>query len=395
MLTVNTIIADKQSLFCEGLKSILNQHPAYQFNFIAEVDQSDQVTSLVSTQDVDILILDLDLTGIDGLALIPSIKSISSEVKIVVLTTYRNYKFVKEAMKGGADAYLLKSSSIADMHAAINSVFADKTYLGPDVNITPPSGFKINSEANSKFEDRFLIRRKLHMRMVTNTYKTLRNIPTMTFMFIVGLFASNAAVGQCPMVCNNLIQVSVDSDCSATITPDMVLEGVDEQIADMSCEFLIVLYDEDGVEFDRSMATAVNSMMDFTYEYPSVGNAYVGQTIEIGIWADNVIDAMVDVNTANNCWSNAAIEDKIPNALACPSVPIEIPCYEELTAAEIMAAATRQSFNVSGLALPIGSSVAIMVPVANSAAEYEQYHFARRKYCCNNTDAYDGLCNLQ
>ena len=164
MLTVNTIIADKQSLFCEGLKSILNQHPAYQFNFIAEVDQSDQVTSLVSTQDVDILILDLDLTGIDGLALIPSIKSISSEVKIVVLTTYRNYKFVKEAMKGGADAYLLKSSSIADMHAAINSVFADKTYLGPDVNITPPSGFKINSEANSKFEDRFLIRRKLTKR---------------------------------------------------------------------------------------------------------------------------------------------------------------------------------------------------------------------------------------
>lgn len=164
MLTVNTIIADKQSLFSEGLKSIISQHPTYNFNIIAEVNHSDQAIALLSTKEIDLLILDLDLTGIDGLELIPKAISIAKEVKIIVLTNYSSYKFVKDAMKGGADAYLLKSHSSADLFAAINAVFSDKTYLGPDVNITPPSGFKINSQAKSKFEDRFLIRRKLTKR---------------------------------------------------------------------------------------------------------------------------------------------------------------------------------------------------------------------------------------
>lgn len=161
MLTVNTILADKQSLFCEGLKIILNQHPTYKFDILSEVNNSDKVTSLVSTQKVDMLILDLDLTGLDGLELIPNIRSISKDLKIIVLTNYTKHKFVKEAMKGGADAYLLKSHGKTELFEAINSVLAEKTYLGPDVNVTPPNRLKIGTKSNPKFEDRFLIRRKL------------------------------------------------------------------------------------------------------------------------------------------------------------------------------------------------------------------------------------------
>jgi len=157
-------MADKQSLFCEGMKSILSKHPTYKFSIVSEVSNSDQVISIVSTQDIDLIVMDLNLTGIDGLELIPKIRSFNKEVKIIVLTAYTDYKIVKDAMKGGADAYLLKTHTRSDLFTAINTVMKDKTYLGPDVNISPPNGFKINSKAKSKFEDRFLIKRKLTKR---------------------------------------------------------------------------------------------------------------------------------------------------------------------------------------------------------------------------------------
>ncbi len=157
-------MADKQQLFCEGMKSILSQHPTYNFSIVSEVTSSDQVISIVSTQEIDLIVMDLNLTGIDGLELIPKIREFNKEVKIIVLTAYTDYSIVKDAMKGGADAYLLKRHKMTDLFTAINTVMKDKTYLGPDVNITPPNGFKINSKAKTKFEDRFLIKRKLTKR---------------------------------------------------------------------------------------------------------------------------------------------------------------------------------------------------------------------------------------
>jgi len=157
-------MADKQSLFCEGIKSILSQHPTYKFSITSEVSHSDQVITIATTQDIDLIVMDINLTGIDGLELIPKIRAVNQDVKIIVLTAYSDYKIVRDAMKGGADAYLLKTINKTDMFAAINTVMKDKTYLGPDVNITPPNGFKINSKAKLKFEDRFLIKRKLTKR---------------------------------------------------------------------------------------------------------------------------------------------------------------------------------------------------------------------------------------
>jgi|GEM_PF-670197 len=212
------------------------------------------------------------------------------------------------------------------------------------------------------------------MRMVNYTYKTLQNLSLRAQLLMIGLFAfSFTGFGQdCPMVCNNLIQISLDSECSATITPDMILEGVDMEIEDMSCEFLIILYDEDGEEFDRSFF-GENQNDGFTVTYPTVDGDYIGQAIEIGIWADSNIDFLVDPETANNCWSSAQIEDKIPNKIACPSEAIVLPCYDDLTIEEIQAAEA----NWTPIAIPATTVAdatmpeAIPVSVTNIAAQYE------------------------
>ena len=206
------------------------------------------------------------------------------------------------------------------------------------------------------------------MRMVNYTYKTLQNLSFRAQLLMIGMFAFTfTGFGQdCPMVCNNLIQVSLDSECSATISPDMILEGVDMEIEDMTCEFFIVLYDENGTKF------AQTSFSGAPLGDPVVDGTYIGQTISIGIWADNVIDFGVDTLTANNCWSSAAIEDKIPNMIACPSEAIELPCYEDLTIAQIMAAETEQSFSAPSVVVADATmDEAVSVTVVNTAEQYE------------------------
>jgi DNA-binding NarL/FixJ family response regulator len=164
MLTVNTIIADKQSLFCEGLKNILAGYTNYHINVAYEVSNSDEILTIIESNKIDLIIMDLDLYGTDGIDMIPLLKKNAKGVKLVVLTNYNEIKLVKESMKSGADAYLLKAHDKENFYEALDSIFTEKTYLGPDVHITPPSGFKINSKAKTKFEDRFLIKRKLTKR---------------------------------------------------------------------------------------------------------------------------------------------------------------------------------------------------------------------------------------
>lgn len=109
--------------------------------------------------------------------------------------------------------------------------------------------------------------------------------------FVFSIFLSVGSLtevtAQCPLACNDRIQVSVDSACQAAITPDMLLEAPGDS---MLCDYVVVLYDEND-----------NPLPDDT-----VRKAQVGQTIK----------ARVTLG-ANSCWSEITVEDKTPPMVIC------------------------------------------------------------------------------
>jgi len=164
MTAIRTLVADKQTLFVEGLKAILNSENPDLLDFVNVVDSSEQLFNSLETQNVEFLIMDLNLSDKDGLDIIPAIRSLYKDLRIAVITSYGDYKFVKDALMKGANGYMLKSNNKDDLVTCISNVFNDETYIGPGLHITPPKdmlAFRTNGAKSSIYEDRFMIRRKL------------------------------------------------------------------------------------------------------------------------------------------------------------------------------------------------------------------------------------------
>jgi DNA-binding NarL/FixJ family response regulator len=105
--------------------------------------------SLVRDTAPDVVVLDLNMPGSGGLEVLPALKSAHPPVKVVVLTMHAGREYVSRAMRGGADAYLLKDSAVQDLVTAVDAVLAGRPYFSPSIQAlmaellrgdpTPPS----------------------------------------------------------------------------------------------------------------------------------------------------------------------------------------------------------------------------------------------------------------
>lgn len=164
MVRIDTLLADQQVLFRDGLKLQFRNFPELFIDVVSEIGESDALIESMELHKPSLLILDLNLLNDDGIEVLPKLLKKSPSTKTIVLTSYSNHKYVKDAMKNGADGYLLKSHGIADLKQAIFDVMDNKTYLGSGLHITPPSTYNASEEKSSRFEDRFMIKRRLTKR---------------------------------------------------------------------------------------------------------------------------------------------------------------------------------------------------------------------------------------
>lgn len=164
MLAIKTVIADKQTMFVESLINILNDGDTDVLNVVKVLDNVSDLIAEVEELNPELVIMDLNLSDEDGLSAIPRLRTISKDMKICVLTSYGDYKFVKEAMVSGADGYILKSNSISDFKNCLDSVFNNDTFIAPGLHITPPKRRVELNPDKSIYEDRFMIKRKLTAR---------------------------------------------------------------------------------------------------------------------------------------------------------------------------------------------------------------------------------------
>jgi DNA-binding NarL/FixJ family response regulator len=80
-----------------------------------------------------VLVLDLNMPGMGGLDALPPIKLAQPSLKVVVLSMHSGREYVARAMKGGADAYLLKDSAVQDLVAAVEAVLVGRSYFSPSI----------------------------------------------------------------------------------------------------------------------------------------------------------------------------------------------------------------------------------------------------------------------
>ena len=125
------VLADDHTLVRSGIRRILEAQPG--FEVVGEAGDGTEALALVRATSPDVVVLDLNMPGTGGLEVLPALKAAHPAMKVVVVTMHAGREYVARAMKGGADAYLLKDSAVQDLVAAVEAVLAGRSYFSPSI----------------------------------------------------------------------------------------------------------------------------------------------------------------------------------------------------------------------------------------------------------------------
>ncbi|WP_019504564.1 response regulator transcription factor [Pleurocapsa sp. PCC 7319] len=126
---IRVLLVDDQSIVREGLSSLLQTQADLEIVGEAENGKVAVERSLVLKPDV--ILMDIRMPIMDGIAAIRILAEQAPEIKILVLTTFDDDQYVTQAMAHGAHGYLLKDTPSSELAQAIRSVNQGYTQLGP------------------------------------------------------------------------------------------------------------------------------------------------------------------------------------------------------------------------------------------------------------------------
>lgn len=126
---MNILIAEDHALIVEGLKSLLESNGYSVFH----VSDERVLMRLLSDHQMDVLIQDIRFGKVDARMLIPSIREQFPEVKILVLTSLDDLASIQSVLATNIHGYVIKSEPSGLILEAVETIYAGKTYLSPEV----------------------------------------------------------------------------------------------------------------------------------------------------------------------------------------------------------------------------------------------------------------------
>ena len=128
---VRIVLADDHDLVRCGIKALLSRLEGVEV--IAEARNGNELVALVDDLNPDIVMTDISMPGMDGIAAISEIHAKRPETRLLVLSMYDTVDFIKRAVASGACGYLMKDAPTFELEQAVRSVMTTGTYFSPAV----------------------------------------------------------------------------------------------------------------------------------------------------------------------------------------------------------------------------------------------------------------------
>ncbi len=124
-------IVDDHALVREGLRMILDAQP--DMEVVGEAGDEATAFALAGTRKPQIMLVDLTLDGVDGLALVRELSNRHPRVRLIIVTMHHHPETVRQAFLAGAAGYIVKGAASADLIAAVRAVAQNQHYVHPVV----------------------------------------------------------------------------------------------------------------------------------------------------------------------------------------------------------------------------------------------------------------------
>jgi len=131
---IRIMIADDHNMFVEGIESILDGIENIQV--VAKCYTGPEVFEKIPTTPVDVVLLDINLPGMNGLEVCQKLSKEYPEVKVLALSMHNEESFVTEILKYGAQGYILKNTGKKELISAIEMVNSGQSYFSEEVTET-------------------------------------------------------------------------------------------------------------------------------------------------------------------------------------------------------------------------------------------------------------------
>jgi len=125
------VLADDHVVLRQGLRALLESDP--NFVVVGEAADGHEAVELVKSRKPTVLITDLIMPGLNGLAATRKLSRLKSDTHVIILSMYGDQPYVLTALANGAAAYLLKESCGTELFQAIREVLAGRRYLSPAI----------------------------------------------------------------------------------------------------------------------------------------------------------------------------------------------------------------------------------------------------------------------
>src|SRR5215510_6699315 len=131
-IDLTVLIADDHPIFRNGLRQIIESQTGVKV--LAEVSDGAQAYESARESKPDVILLDVNMPGMDGFELARKIRDSNLAVQIVFLTMYKDEEIFNEAMDLGARGYVLKSSALTDIVDCLRAVASGQHYISPGLS---------------------------------------------------------------------------------------------------------------------------------------------------------------------------------------------------------------------------------------------------------------------
>ncbi|MBA2374766.1 MAG: response regulator transcription factor [Rubrobacter sp.] len=131
IVTVKILIADDHPVVRMGIRGMLDGEP--DIEVVGEAENGGEAVEMVAKLRPDVVLMDLRMPNMDGVAATEKITKDHPETRILVLTTYESDADILRAIETGATGYLLKDTPKEDLFAAIRTVAKGESPLAPAV----------------------------------------------------------------------------------------------------------------------------------------------------------------------------------------------------------------------------------------------------------------------
>jgi len=126
------VLVGNKTILLEGLRLLLSGEK--DFEMVGEAVIGREAVRFVKETKPHLVISELSMYPIEGIDIIATIKKKNPNIKVAVLTVHQNEECVVEALKAGADGYILKEVSYSELAMALRSIFEGNRYLSPEIS---------------------------------------------------------------------------------------------------------------------------------------------------------------------------------------------------------------------------------------------------------------------